>query len=332
LAEQVPLRDLHPAALAAAPSGRWAVALSGGGDSVALLLLLWAHFPKRRSRLVALHFDHRLRGAASRADARFCHSLCAALGVELIEGRWSRTGRSKVSEAEARDARNGFVEAACARRSATALGLGQQQDDIAETMLMRLARGSGAAGLAAPRPASLTGDGGVLRLRPLLTLQKRDIAAQLKKLGIPFRTDRSNQTGQYLRNRVRRDVVETWQKSADSQRDAVAGAALSRELLEEDDTALEAWTDRCRALTAGGKLNLVRLQGAPRAVWRRALQRWVGRQLRDTQKSPRGSFRLSRMGFERLLHGISEGKAQRISLGAAYFARIRQGWLSREGG
>src|SRR4051794_7503090 len=68
----------------------WCVAFSGGPDSLALLLLLWAHWPERRGRLRALHFDHRLRGAESRADAAFCRRVCAALRVKFVTASWKR--------------------------------------------------------------------------------------------------------------------------------------------------------------------------------------------------------------------------------------------------
>ena len=150
LATVLPRARLHPLvgarAEATSPRTIWSVGFSGGPDSLALLLLLWAHWPQRRRVLRALHFDHRLRGAESRADAVFCRRVCTALGVPLTAGKWAGNHRG-ASEAEARGARMAFFE-----KHARVLWLGHQQDDIAETMLMRLARDSGAGGLAAPRP------------------------------------------------------------------------------------------------------------------------------------------------------------------------------------
>ena len=112
VAALVSRESLHPAVVAWAdarpPAERWGVALSGGADSVGLLLLLWSHWPARRPRLTAFHFNHRLRGAESEADARFCARLCAALGVPLVCGRW-RAGRRGASEAQARMARPQFI-------------------------------------------------------------------------------------------------------------------------------------------------------------------------------------------------------------------------------
>jgi hypothetical protein len=155
------------------------------------------------------------------------------------------------------------------RRKLRLLWLGQQQDDIAETFFMRLARGSGTAGLAAPRPAQRMPGGGV-RLRPLLTLKKAEISAALRAAGIPWREDASNAGDDYFRNRIRRAVLPAWQRAAHG-RDALDGAALARELLDEDDAALEAWLEELRPLRRGAVLDLPVLSGKPRALWRSRL-------------------------------------------------------------
>jgi tRNA(Ile)-lysidine synthase len=316
---------LHPDAVRwAAPrpaAERWGVALSGGADSVCLLLLLWAHYPRRRGRLVAFHFDHRLRGAESAADARFCRGLCRGLGVELVSGRWGVRSRPQ-GEAEARAARFGFIESRMARRGMRVLWLGQQQDDVAETMLMRLSRGSGTGGLAAPRPVHGLGPGprGRVHVRPLLALKKREITRALGAAGVPWREDSSNALGRHFRNRLRLRVVPGWVRA--SGRDALAGAALSRELLEEDDRALESWVDRLGALGRGGTLDLAALSGAPRAVQRRALHRWILAQRRAGD--------LSRQGFQSLLQAVEAAGPFRHSLGRHGFAVIRGGKLRFE--
>ena len=111
LGKLLPRARLHPAVLAWAgqsPAGApWAVALSGGADSLSLLLLLWAHWPARRKRLVALHFNHRLRGAESDADEAFCGRVCAALGVSLVTSAWADRP-ARVNEEAARAARFAF--------------------------------------------------------------------------------------------------------------------------------------------------------------------------------------------------------------------------------
>ena len=328
LAAQISHAELHPAAMLRAlaehhretrrgrrPS-RWALAFSGGADSLALLLIFWAEGPGRWGRdFIVLHFNHRLRGQSSSADARFCQGVCRSLGVRCVVGNW-RTARKGASEAESRTARHAFFAREMKRRGSRLLWLAHQQDDIAETMLMRLARGSGTAGLAAPRPVQALADGR-LHLRPMLALQKANIVTALRKAGAEWREDASNEQQDYFRNRIRRMVLPAWQKAA--QRDARAGAAHTRALLEEDDTALECWLDRLVPLRRG-VLDLRVLADAPRAVVRRALHRWMLAVRPDTD--------LSRQGFELLLAAVTRGTATRFSLGRSGFAVIRNGKLA----
>jgi tRNA(Ile)-lysidine synthase len=323
----VPRGRLHPDAVAWAdarpPSERWGVALSGGADSVALLLLLWAHWPERRDRLFAYHFNHRLRGAASAADERFCKGLCRALSVPLATGRWTAAKRTR-TESAARLARFAFIVPEMARRRVKVLWLGHQQDDIAETMLMRLSRGSGAAGLAAPRPVhglDPTGRGRrVFHVRPLLTLKKAELSGALANADASWREDGSNADDVHFRNRIRGSVIKRWVKA--SQRDALAGAALSRELLDEDNQALEAWVEALDPVGTDGALSTVKLQGRPRAVVRRALHLWIlGQKQAGTA---------SRQAFDTLLRSVERGTPVRHSLGNHGFAVIRGGKLRFE--
>jgi tRNA(Ile)-lysidine synthase len=310
LAAAIPRERLDPAVLrwTAERSSRegWAVAFSGGPDSLALLLLLWAHWPERRRALRALHFDHRLRGAESRADVAFCRRVCAALEVKFVSGHWRRAKKAlPVSEAEARAARHAFFA-----EHSRSVWLGHQQDDIAETLFMRLARGSGTGGLAAPRPVQPM-PGGRMHVRPLLSLKKAEIVAALRRAHIPWREDSTNAGRDFLRNRVRRDVLPAWVEAA--QRDAMAGAARSRVLLEEDDAALEAiLDDLLPAFRRGASLDLTLLAGKPRALWRRALHRWLAAQPRAGE--------LSRQAFEALLDAITQGQRTRHSVGREGFA------------
>jgi tRNA(Ile)-lysidine synthase len=317
LAARLPCDRLHPAVRAwadAAPARtKWAVGFSGGPDSLALLLLLWTFWPKRRRQLRALHFNHRLRGVEARGDVAFCRQICAALGVEFIAGEWPGKHRG-ASEADARRVRMAFFE-----QHGRVVWLGHQMDDIAEAIFMRLARGSGTGGLAAPRPVQTLPVRRV-HLRPLLTLKKSEILAALRSVEIPWRVDSSNVEREFFRNRIRRDVVPVWQRAA--QRDAVSGAARSRMLLEEDDAALESWLAELQPTLAHGTLSLRRLAGKPRALLRRALHRWL--------LSQPTAGKLSSQGFDALLAAIERGKPTRHSLGVEGFATIRDGTLRFE--
>jgi len=319
LGEALPRARLHPAVRAwvgeSRTRGPWCVAFSGGADSLALLFLLWAHWPERRGQLVALHFNHRLRGAAAETDERFCRENCRALGVKFVAGRW-RSARKGASEAESRAARHAFFAQAMQRLGSRVLWLAHQQDDIAESMLMRLARGSGTPGLAAPRPVQRMGDGR-FHLRPLLSLNKAELTTALRDAGSKWREDASNARPVHFRNRIRQAVVPAWQKAAG--RDALAGAALARERLEEDDAALEAWADRAGLFSGPKVLDVQACHGLPRAVLRRALHRWL--------LAVRPQTDLSRQGFELLLAAVERGTATRFSLGSG-FAVLRRGELA----
>src|SRR5882724_1659704 len=105
---------------------RWALAFSGGADSLALLLIFWAEGPGRWGRdFIVLHFNHRLRGRESAADARFCQGVCRSLGVKCVVGTW-RTARKGASEAESRAARHAFFAREMKRRGSRLLWLAHQ--------------------------------------------------------------------------------------------------------------------------------------------------------------------------------------------------------------
>jgi len=235
----------------------------------------------------------------------------------LYVGRW-KNRRLGASEEEAREARFAFFDRALQRIGGHALWLGHQQDDVAETILMRLARGSGTAGLAAPRPVQRVGR--TLRLRPLLTIKKAEILALLRKTRAPWREDRTNAGRAFFRNRVRHQVLPAWQKAAG--RDVITGAALARERLEEDDSALETWLEELRPFGRRGTLNLAVLKNRPLAIFRRALHRWLLDQPLAGE--------LSRQGFEDLLNAAVAGKTTRRSLGRDGFAVVKNGTLRFE--
>lgn len=315
LAAAIPRTQLHREVCAwadqANEADRWLIGFSGGSDSLALLLLLWAHWPDRRSKMVAVHFNHRLRGLASRADERFCASVCRQLGIRFKVQRWMNRPL-QVSEAAARSARHEFFREIARQVHAQAVWFGHQLDDVAETLLMRIARGSGSGGLAAPRPVHVWGDG-LVHLRPLLHWEKKEISGLLKLAGARWREDDSNKARDFFRNRVRRDVIPAWRKAA-ADRNALLGSAITRERLAEDDAALEAWLSALQPVTKSGELNLRRLRGKPRGIVRRALHSWL-------QHNKCGAA-LSRQAFEALLDDVLQQRLTRHSLDARHLAEI----------
>lgn len=171
-----------------------AVAVSGGTDSTALLVAL----AEEMEGLVAIHVNHRLRGAESDADEDFVRDLCARLGVPLrvADGTLDpERVRARGIEAAAREVRYERLRAAAGDRP---IATAHQKNDQAETVLMRLLTGSGIAGLRGIHPVR---DDGVLR--PMLDIPRTEIEAFLRERNITPRVDRSNADPRFLRNRVR---------------------------------------------------------------------------------------------------------------------------------
>jgi tRNA(Ile)-lysidine synthase len=148
-------------------------------------------------------------------------------------------------------------------------------------------------------------DDGRVFLRPLLSLSKGEILAALTSAGVAWREDATNSTRDYFRTRVRYEVLPRWQDAACNS--VLGGAALSRELCEEDDVALEFWLSQLGVEMSDARLDLRPLRGLPRALWRRALRRW------------RPVTTLSRAGFEELLV-LCEGGAGRVSVPSGFVA------------
>jgi tRNA(Ile)-lysidine synthase len=188
------------------PGDRVLVAVSGGPDSVALLHLLRQLAPELGLSLGVAHYDHGLRGAESRGDADFVADLAHRLSLACHRGRGEvRTAarRDKVSlQMAARNLRLQFLRDTCRQNAYTKIALGHTADDQVELFWLRLLRGAGLEGLKGMWPISPEG-----LVRPLLAVGKAVLLAWLKKEGLPYRVDASNLRRDYLRNRVRLDLL-----------------------------------------------------------------------------------------------------------------------------
>jgi len=181
------------------------VGLSGGADSVALTCALLELRERLGLRVAAAHLNHRIRGLESDRDEEFVRAMCARLGVELIVERAEELGASISSanlEERAREVRREFLGRAADRVGADFVALGHHRDDQAETVLMRLMRGAGAAGMAA---MAERGPGKLIR--PMLSISRAEIRGFLDARGIVFVEDSSNSSRDILRNRIRAELL-----------------------------------------------------------------------------------------------------------------------------
>src|SRR6202011_5342686 len=164
------------------------VALSGGADSVALMHALLELRERFEVRIEAAHLNHRIRALESERDENFVREMCARLGVELQVARARGLDPDSANlEERARDARYRFLNRAADALGADFIALAHHADDQAETVLMRMLRGTGSAGLAA---MSEHGPGRLIR--PILGIYRAEILAYLNARGIPFVEDSSN--------------------------------------------------------------------------------------------------------------------------------------------
>ncbi len=180
------------------------VALSGGGDSVALLRCLLAIKDEFGIIVRAAHLNHALRGEESDGDDAFCRSLCDTLGVPLTIGRLPEgvlVGTGESLETSARLARREFLLASARDLGACGIATGHTYDDRAETVLQRMIRGTGTSGIAGILPAS------GMFVRPLLGSTRMSVRGYLTVMSAIWREDSTNTDTRMFRNRIRHELM-----------------------------------------------------------------------------------------------------------------------------
>lgn len=188
------------------PGNTVVVGFSGGPDSLCLADLLCRLSDRHGWRILLAHFDHQLRGEASRGDARFCEEWAASKGLEFRTASADIAKEAQEScestELAARRFRYAFFSQLQAETGAARIALGHHQDDQAETVLMRLIRGTGIDGLAGMRP--LRKDGVI---RPLLAEPRSEIMKYCNEQSLVPCIDHTNMESLYTRNCLRLEVL-----------------------------------------------------------------------------------------------------------------------------
>jgi tRNA(Ile)-lysidine synthase len=203
------------------------LAVSGGPDSIALMWLAarWRRSLTRGPRLIAVTVDHGLRTEAAR-EARDVKRLARSLDLPHRTLRWSGTKPKTGLPAAARSARYRLLAQAARQNRATHILTAHTRDDQAETLLMRLLRGSGIAGLAAM--ARVTERDGLLLARPLLNVSKSQLIATLKRAKLDFADDPSNRDTNFTRPRIRNVMPVLAAEGGDTRNLARLASRLAR--------------------------------------------------------------------------------------------------------
>ncbi|MSO20853.1 MAG: tRNA lysidine(34) synthetase TilS [Acidobacteria bacterium] len=274
LLEQQALRTIEEHGMIL-PGERVAVACSGGADSTALLTLLVGLSRKLGCVVSVAHFNHQLRASDSDADEQFVRALAAHHGIEFFSGRadvGGIAGRWGANlEATARKLRYEFLRSLLATGRAHRVATGHTLDDQAETVLLRLLRGTGSRGLTAIRPILARGI-----IRPLIEIHGQQLRTWLSNQGVAWREDLSNQSLQFRRNVVRLKILPAL---AEMNPNIVETLAQTARLALQDeqfwDRYLPALAKRCVRMNGSrAEIDIHALKRMPKAAACRLL-RWA---------------------------------------------------------
>lgn len=266
---------------------RLGLAVSGGSDSTALLHLAAQWCKGNGVEAVVLCFDHAIEGENSAEEAKFVCAEAEALGLDAVVERADppvREGNGKSLEMAARDARRAFYMRAAEAHRLDAIATGHQRDDVAETVLLRLLRGAGAAGLSGLRPNSHASrpDSRALprvpTLRPLLGFSRSELRQWLQSRGKSWMEDVANSNLKIPRCRMRmRGIPALAAAMGEGEGRIVEALAQSAAILREEDGLLAQLADDWFAAHGGidAPLSLSALRNEPLALARRVAREWL---------------------------------------------------------
>ncbi len=236
------------------PGDRIVCAVSGGADSVALLFALYLLKEKLHIDLSAAHFNHGLRGEESDRDEQFVRDFCSRYDIPLFVGSAEVKAGKKGLEAAARDARYAFFKNLDGK-----IATAHTADDNAETVLLHLVRGTGLKGLGGIMPQN----GNVIR--PMLSITRSDVEDFLEEWSLPHIEDSSNETDQFLRNRLRHHVIPLLKEENPQLAENLSQMALR---LRQDEECLS-------ELAHQDTLSVVQLRMMHPSLRARALERFL---------------------------------------------------------
>lgn len=237
------------------PGDRVICAVSGGRDSMALLWGLYLLKDKWNFTLSAAHFNHHLRGEESDRDEQFVREFCGRYEIRLYIGSAQVVKGEKGLEAAAREARYAFF-----RTLPGKIATAHTANDNAETVLLHLVRGTGLKGLGAIAPV------GENLIRPMLSITRSQLESFLEEYHIPYIDDSSNGSDQFLRNRIRHNVMPLLAEENPRLWENLSRMALC---LRQDEALLESLTQECKTP------DVERLRQMPEPLRRRILDAFL---------------------------------------------------------
>jgi tRNA(Ile)-lysidine synthase len=304
------------------------IAVSGGADSVALLLALdeLIKANKLKIRIAVAHLNHRLRKTAN-ADARWVKEFAKRLGfnvsISRIDVKKSARQSGDNLEQAARVARYRFLASMAQKLRAGIVLTAHTMDDQAETVLLNLLRGSGSAGLGGIEPVRSLSERAQTKLaRPLLSWARRtDTERHCTERKVEFRHDEMNRDEKFARVRVRHNLLPLMERFNPKVVEALARTA---ELLRDDSEALDSAAERLLELSnadgpgKGNQLRIDLLASARPALRRRTLRLWMAKHRGDLRRLELAHIR----AVENLLVGDRGGR--RVELpGGSIVSRAR---------
>ena len=259
------------------PADTVLVAVSGGPDSIFLLHALKSLANKLKIKKIAVcHLDHGLRGKESASDALFVKKIAKELGLQFFSKKVNlakaKAGKLSVEEM-AREARYRFYKDAALKARANIVATGHTLDDQAETVLMRLVKGASLKGVVGIPPVRR--EGSIVFIRPLLGIEKKEIADYLERTKIGFRIDRTNLEKIYFRNVVRSEIIPFLEKYNPRLKRSLSNFA---EHLREDFEFIEKEKDKARKIISQSDAGELEIQLKDIVIQPKSLQKEI---LRD---------------------------------------------------
>ncbi len=301
------------------------VAVSGGADSVCLLDVLNRIKKSNGFKIYAAHLNHGIRGAEADRDEAFVKKLCASMGVKCFSERADVpriAAQMNLTEEEAgRNVRYEYFSRLCAENKIDLVATAHNKNDQAETVLMRIMRGSGLAGL---RGIKYKREDGVIR--PLLDVTRAEIEEYLEASGIEYITDSTNNDDSYTRNRVRHSLLPLLER--DFNPSIVSALSNMAKNLEDDGAFIDGYAERLyervRAPLRSGKFKGLHIASLKVVNSKSIMSRLISLCAKDAMGK---DYVLEKKHFEAVFALMESEGVSSIDLPDGLRVTARYGWL-----